>query len=177
MTNFMIFFFKKNKSTGGADLLDATRIRDIPLGVEKATGFCNNRVQNVVDEESIIGDPNAIRPGPPFSNRTDPFQTGPDQAYGLSATAVLSVPTGQLFPEGFPTDFSILATFKPLADSRFILLSVYNDAGDEQLAIEVNDRIHLIYQVTEIVGFFNEFRLLKAKFSLRKAKMQQRKYG
>jgi hypothetical protein len=132
---------------GGTDLLDATRIRDVPLGIEKAKGICDKRVQTLLDEETVlaaISDPNSVQS---FNNTTEPIQTAPDLAYLLSARAVLSVNTGQLFPDGFPTDFSIIGTFKPIVDSRSVLISIYNDAGDEQLAVEINDRIILIYQV------------------------------
>lgn len=124
--------------------------------MEKATGICDNRVQTILDEETAlaaISDPNSIRGTLPL-NRTELIQTAPDIAYILSVRAVLSINTGQLFPEGFPTDFSILSTFKPLPDSRSVLFSVYNDAGDEQLAIEIDDRIHLIYHVTHLPLYY-----------------------
>lgn len=75
------------------------------------------------------------------------IETVPDAAYSLSQRAILSVNTGQIFPEGFPIDFSIVSTFKPVPDSQSVLFSVYNDAGDEQLAVEIDDRIILVYQV------------------------------
>lgn len=79
------------------------------------------------------------------------IETVPDSAYALSQRAILSVNTGQIFPEGFPTDFSIISTFKPVPDSQSVLFSVYNDAGDEQLALEIDDRIILVYQVFTLI--------------------------
>lgn len=117
---------------GGADLLDATRIRDVPLGVEKTTGICDNRVQTVLDEETVleaISDPNSIRgSGGHFVNRSEPIQTGPDLAYTLSVRAVLSVNTGQIFPDGFPTGnvyecFEFLALIVELnRGSRYLIV-------------------------------------------------------
>jgi len=112
------------------------RVEELPLGIEKTTGICPSRVQSVLDEETILA---ALSSGQQRStNNTDYIQTGPDSAYVLSSQAVLSVNTGQLFPDGWPTDFSLVATFLPSPSSpRGVLFSVYNDAGDEQLAVEV----------------------------------------
>lgn len=96
-----------------------------------------------MDEEAILAALTSDAELP--SNRS--IETTADAAYALSQRAILSVNTGQIFPEGFPNDFSIVSTFKPVPDSQSVLFSVYNDAGDEQLALEIDDRIILVYQV------------------------------
>lgn len=131
--------------TGGADLLEATRIKEVPLGVTKAEGFCRRRVTSPVsqlDEEAVLA---ALSGGDQSALNRSSIQTTEDVAYALSQRAILSVNTGQIFPEGFPIDFSIVSTFKPVPDSASVLFSVYNDAGDEQLALEIDDRIILVY--------------------------------
>lgn len=105
--------------------------------------MCPSRPTGVVDEESLL-DPNAITPG---GNRSELIPRAPDTAYSLSQRSMLSVNTGELFPDGFPTDFSIVATFKAIPDSRSVLLSLYNNVGGEEMAIQIDDRIHLVYQV------------------------------
>lgn len=136
--------------TGSADLLEATRIKEVPLGVQKTEGFCRKRVTSPVDDfdeeailEALISE----------SGNGTGIETVPDSAYSLSQRAILSVNTGQIFPEGFPSDFSIISTFKPVPDSQSVLFSVYNDAGDEQLALEIDDRIILVYQVFIMIPF------------------------
>ncbi len=73
---------------GTADLLEATRIRDIPLGVEKTKGFCEERVPS----STGFGE------GDDGSNGLGEFEKVQDVAYRLSSRAVLSVNTAQLFP-------------------------------------------------------------------------------
>ena len=50
-----------------------------------------------------------------------------------------------------------MATFRPLPDSKSTLFTVYNDAGDEQLALEVEDRVTFLYQVSSNQLMLNEF--------------------
>ena len=66
------------------DLLQATRIKNLPLGVNRTTGMCTSRAS---------GDA--------------------DVAYSISERTILTVQTAQFFPLGFPTDFSILLVVSP----------------------------------------------------------------
>ena len=134
----------KMNFVGAADLLEATRVADVPLGVKKTEGMCKKRVTTFLDEldeEAVLA---ALAAD---TSNSSTIETVEDVAYSLSQRAILSVNTGQIFPEGFPIDFSIVSTFKPVPDSQSVLFSVYNDAGDEQLALEIDDRIILVYQV------------------------------
>jgi collagen type V/XI/XXIV/XXVII alpha len=77
------------------DLLLATRIHSLPLGVNRTTGMC------------------VSRPG-----------SDPDVAYSISEQTILTVQTAQLFPSGYPQDFSLLLVVSPtrgkaLHDTRY----------------------------------------------------------
>jgi hypothetical protein len=71
-------------SEGLVDLLRATRIHSLPLGVNRTTGMCTSR------------------PG-----------SDPDIAYSISEQTILTVQTAQLFPLGYPKDFSLLLVVRP----------------------------------------------------------------
>jgi hypothetical protein len=66
------------------DLLYATRIHNLPLGVNRTTGMCTSR------------------PG-----------SEPDVAYSISERTILTVQTAQLFPLGYPMNFSLLLVVSP----------------------------------------------------------------
>ena len=72
-------------SDGVVDLLFETKAHEEPLGVSQIEGLCLSR------------------PG----NDTE------DKAYRLSERALLTVNSIQIFPKGFPTDFSIILVVKP----------------------------------------------------------------
>jgi len=66
------------------DLLHATKIHNLPLGVNRTTGMCTSR------------------PG-----------SESDAAYSISERTILTVQTAQIFPLGYPKDFSLLLVVKP----------------------------------------------------------------
>jgi collagen type V/XI/XXIV/XXVII alpha len=66
------------------DLLRATRIHSLPLGVNRTTGMCTSRPESE-----------------------------PDVAYSISEQTILTVQTAQLFPLGYPKDFSLLLVVSP----------------------------------------------------------------
>jgi len=93
-------------SEGLVDLLQATRIHNLPLGVNRTTGMCTSR------------------PG---------FESEPDVAYSISERTILTVQTAQLFPLGYPQDFSLLLVVsptkgKPLHGNRYKLLAAVSAA-------------------------------------------------
>uniref|UniRef100_A0A3Q3JEQ0 Thrombospondin-like N-terminal domain-containing protein n=1 Tax=Monopterus albus TaxID=43700 RepID=A0A3Q3JEQ0_MONAL len=91
----------------------------LPEGVTRTTGFCSQRRST----------------------------QGPDVAYRVSKDAQLSAPTIQLYPgDGFPEDFSILATVKPKKGSQSFLLSLYNEQGIQQLGLEVGRSPVFLYE-------------------------------
>ena len=126
---------------GSVDLLDKFRFRD-NAAVETTNGFCRTRE------------------GPSYS----------DVAFKLTRKAVISVPTATAFPgmirvqifykyiifnnskyvlnleylDGFPFDFSILATFK--STDRGQLFTVYSADGSLILSVRIGRRIVLMYK-------------------------------
>ena len=75
------------------DLLDLLQFREAPPGVKRVPGFCPNR------------------------------EGSPDVAFQISGRTVATIPTARVFPDKFPADFSILATFKasPTSKSGWLL--------------------------------------------------------
>ena len=51
-----------------------------------------------------------------------------------------------MFSGLFPQDFSILVTLRPEQSSTSILFGIYTSNGDDQLLVEIGDRIRLFYQ-------------------------------
>ena len=79
---------------GTADLIESLNLDALPKGVEVSDGLCLNR------------------------EGTSDAVTTSDVAYTISDRSVASIPTAQLFPDGFPSDFSILATFRAESQSK-----------------------------------------------------------
>ena len=82
-----------NSFSGTADLIESLSLDALPKGVEASDGLCQNR------------------------EGMDAVSTS-DVAYTISDRSVASIPTAQLFPDGFPSDFSILATFQAKSQSK-----------------------------------------------------------
>lgn len=123
--NFSIFSVKSQGLhfySGTADLIESLRLSEA-RGVEKTDGLCANR-------EGIAG----------------PGSTTSDVAYTIRDRSVASIPTAQLFPEGFPSDFSILTTFKAEKKAKDMLFTIYNLDGKEVLSLKIGRRLKLYYQ-------------------------------
>ena len=107
---------------GAYDLLSAVNIQSFPYGVKETVGICTNR--------------------PPYVTDSNGYPVGkPDVAYRLNEDAQLSVTTNTVFPDGFPQDFSILATIRPDDQNSAFLFTIYNGQnGNEELAIQVGPR-------------------------------------
>ena len=99
------------------DLLDLLQFREAPPGVKRVPGFCPNR------------------------------EGSPDVAFQISGRTVATIPTARVFPDKFPADFSILATFKasPTSKSGW-LLNIYSSDGDEVFSVKIGRKINLNYQ-------------------------------
>ncbi|XP_066260177.1 collagen alpha-2(XI) chain-like [Euwallacea similis] len=61
----------------------------------------------------------------------------------------ISISTENLFPQGFPADFSILIIARPSKEQSFPLLTLYSAEGDEQLSVTVGREIGLYYEDDE----------------------------
>ena len=120
---------------GAYDLLSAVNIQSFPYGVTETVGICTNR--------------------PPYVTDSNGYPVGkPDVAYRLNEEAQLSVTTSQVFPDGFPADFSVLATIRPDDQNSAFLFTIYNGQnGNEELAIQVGlwsstDYVHILISNT-----------------------------
>ena len=50
------------------------------------------------------------------------------------------------FSDGFPDDFSILATFRAAPDTKSVLFTIYSSEGDEVLSVRIAKRLKVTYQ-------------------------------
>ncbi|GIX73236.1 collagen alpha-1(XI) chain [Caerostris extrusa] len=107
---------------GSVDILHAVSIGQEPLGVSQSIGICDNRAIRIDDEGN-------------------PVYGVPDVAFSITQTAVLTVTTSQLFTGTFPYDFSVLATLRPNQGTESFLFTIYNNIGEEQLALGIGDNV------------------------------------
>lgn len=116
---------RRTLPTGTADLIESLNLKTLPRGVEASDGLCQNR-EGMADAVSTS-----------------------DVAYTISDRSVASIPTAQLFPDGFPSDFSILATFRAESQSKEMLFTIYNLEGKEVMSLKIGRRVKLYYQGIE----------------------------
>ena len=69
-----------------------------------------------------------------------------DIAYTIKDRSMGSISTAQLFPHGFPSDFSILTTFRAEKQSKEMLFTIYNLDGKEVMSLKIGRRLKLYYQ-------------------------------
>ncbi|XP_020829879.1 collagen alpha-2(XI) chain isoform X6 [Phascolarctos cinereus] len=69
-----------------------------------------------------------------------------DVAYRVTRPAQLSAPTRQLFPGGFPTDFSLLSVLRPNPGLQAPLLTLYSAQGVRQLGLELGRPPRFLYE-------------------------------
>ena len=68
-------------------------------------------------------------------------------AFQITSRSVASIATAQVFPAGFPPDFSILAAFKTSPTSKTgWLVNIYSAEGDEVFSIKIGRKIKMNYQ-------------------------------
>jgi collagen type V/XI/XXIV/XXVII alpha len=106
---------------GTADLVQLLNLGSLPNGVESSEGFCADR-----EGKGAAG--------------------SSDVAYTIKDRNAASIPTTKVFPEGFPSDFSILTTFKAERRSKSMLFTTYSADGKEVLSLKVGRRLKLSYQ-------------------------------
>jgi collagen type V/XI/XXIV/XXVII alpha len=106
---------------GTADLVELLNLRSLPNGVESSEGFCADR-----EGKGAAG--------------------SSDVAYTIKDRNAASIPTAKVFPEGFPSDFSLLTTFKADRRSKSMLFTAYSADGKEVLGLKVGHRLKLSYQ-------------------------------
>uniref|UniRef100_U3BXE9 Collagen alpha-2(XI) chain isoform 4 n=1 Tax=Callithrix jacchus TaxID=9483 RepID=U3BXE9_CALJA len=69
-----------------------------------------------------------------------------DVAYRVARPAQLSAPTRQLFPGGFPKDFSLLTVVRTRPGLQAPLLTLYSAQGVRQLGLELGRPIRFLYE-------------------------------
>uniref|UniRef100_A0A4X2L443 Laminin G domain-containing protein n=1 Tax=Vombatus ursinus TaxID=29139 RepID=A0A4X2L443_VOMUR len=69
-----------------------------------------------------------------------------DVAYRVTRPAQLSAPTRQLFPGGFPIDFSLLSVLRPNPGLQAPLLTLYSAQGVRQLGLELGRPPRFLYE-------------------------------
>uniref|UniRef100_A0A8C6FYP3 Collagen type XI alpha 2 chain n=1 Tax=Moschus moschiferus TaxID=68415 RepID=A0A8C6FYP3_MOSMO len=69
-----------------------------------------------------------------------------DVAYRVSRPAQLSAPTRQLFPGGFPKDFSLLTAVRTRPGLQAPLLTLYSAQGVRQLGLELGRPVRFLYE-------------------------------
>uniref|UniRef100_A0A5F9CJN5 Collagen type XI alpha 2 chain n=1 Tax=Oryctolagus cuniculus TaxID=9986 RepID=A0A5F9CJN5_RABIT len=69
-----------------------------------------------------------------------------DVAYRVSRPAQLSAPTRQLFPGGFPKDFSLLTVVRTRPGLQAALLTLYSAQGTRQLGLELGRPVRFLYE-------------------------------
>lgn len=71
-------------------------------------------------------------------------------AYSINRDTMLTAGTSQIFPDGFPIDFSILLSFRANpCNARLPLFSIYSDESEEVLTISVGTSVGFYYQDTD----------------------------
>ena len=111
---------------GSVDLVDVLSLAATPPGIEASAGMCEAR---------------------PTTDGGD--STAADAAFKISSRAAASVPTAQVFPGGFPADFSVLATFRADQNSKSTMLAVYSDEGELVFTLKVGRRMRMVYRGQE----------------------------
>lgn len=77
----------------------------------------------------------------------DQHQTHPFPAYNLDNNAMITVASTEVFPNGFPEDFSILLTLRPKRSiHRAPLFTMYSSLDEKVLELSVGEEILLQYQ-------------------------------
>ncbi|CAG0904815.1 unnamed protein product [Darwinula stevensoni] len=126
-------FHSSPRGGSSIDVLSEAGIQAEPLGVTPGEGICPERASS-------------------FDEAGEPVFDDKDVAYGIEQNAFrfARVPTQNVvFAVGFPKDFSILATVRAQKATDSTLLTIYNDAGDEHLAIRLEQKTFFYYRDAE----------------------------
>lgn len=103
------------------DMIAKMGIPNLPSGVQGTTGMCGD-------------------------NRNG-FQVYPYPAYSLDNNTMITVATAEIFPNGFPFDFSIIITIRPRKTTkRSSLFSIYSSQNEKVLELMIADDVRFYYQ-------------------------------
>lgn len=103
------------------DMIAKLGLTQLPSGVAGTTGMCGN-------------DRNG------YQNHQYP-------AYSLDNNTMITVTTAEIFPNGFPLDFSIILTLRPRRTTkRSTLFTVYSSQNEKLMELMVADDVRFYYQ-------------------------------
>jgi collagen type V/XI/XXIV/XXVII alpha len=80
-----------------------------------------------------------------FNNTEDRQPLRSDWAYRFNENQV-SLSSGDLFPQSFPRDFSVLLVARTTPGHTYNLFTIYSEDGEEQLAVSLGSDITFYYQ-------------------------------
>ncbi|KAL5290258.1 COL11A1.2 family protein [Megaselia abdita] len=74
------------------------------------------------------------------------YQVHKYPAYTLTKDAILTIATQQVFPEGFPQDFSLLFVLKPSNYlNRASIFTIYSENSEDVLSVTIGPTIGMVY--------------------------------
>lgn len=104
-------------------MIDAFGFADLPVGVQRTSGMCG-------------------LPSPQYPTLPP--------AYHMSNQTMITLGTTEVFPDGFPVDFSVMLTIRPSANTgRATLFSIYSSESKKVLALTVGRDVAMYYEDPE----------------------------
>lgn len=81
----------------------------------------------------------------------NPYQLYSSPAFRISKDAMLTVQTAQVFPDGFPTDFSIILALRSnqTNQTKAPVFTIYSDESEEVLSLSLGEEISLSYEQSD----------------------------
>lgn len=78
------------------------------------------------------------------------YQRYPAPAYSINEGAMITISTNEVFVDGFPSDFSIMAVLKAKKHfERVPVFSIFTSESEEALVLMVGSEVVMFYQDTE----------------------------
>lgn len=86
----------------------------------------------------------------------NPYQLHKSPAYNINKDAILTIQTSEIFPEGFPTDFSIVLALRSNRTNQMPapIFTIYSDESEEVLSLSIGPQIKFNYE--QIDAGFNQ---------------------
>uniref|UniRef100_T1PB23 Concanavalin A-like lectin/glucanases superfamily protein n=1 Tax=Musca domestica TaxID=7370 RepID=T1PB23_MUSDO len=112
------------------DLIKEFGLPDLPPGIKAVPGICG-------DEKNA-------------------YQVHNSPAYSITKDAILTVQTSSVFPDGFPSDFSIVLALRNERSNqtKAPIFTIYSDESEEVLSLSIGPEIKLGYE--QIDAGFNQ---------------------
>lgn len=86
----------------------------------------------------------------------NPYQIHKSPAYNIDKDAILTIQTSEIFPDGFPTDFSIVLAIRSSRSNQVTapIFTIYSDESEEVLSLSIGPEIRFSYE--QIDAGFNQ---------------------